>query len=54
MQYMYVVWSKFAHLRSDLKDKIQKIYLVLEILRVFFNGVGSSVKGSFTTSDYLI
>lgn len=56
MQYMYIVWNKFAHLRSDLKKKIQKIYLMLEIhvLRcfgVFFlSGLGSSVRGSLTTS----
>lgn len=24
MQYMYVVWNKFAHLRSDLKEKNPK------------------------------
>lgn len=41
MQYMYVVWNKFAHLRSDLKEKNPKnIFGVGDIEGFFFNGVG--------------
>lgn len=40
MQYMYVVWSKFAHLRSDLKEKNPKNIFGVGDIEGFFKWCG--------------
>lgn len=40
MQYMYVVWNKFAHLRSDLKEKNPKNIFGVGDIEGFFKWCG--------------